>query len=179
MNATEATRHQQETRRDSQQLAGLQSDAQTDTTTDVVPLIVRGLVRAHRFGALVAAVLITLLLFWVFAHEKIGVPSGPTPLAAHTQTQQTTHSPPSCEAAGVTSAQEFFMHRIIAPLLLTAIRSFSSGMVSATDALNGKARLATASTTVSLQLETGETHEASGREMAFWFDARSSVVKPT
>jgi RsiW-degrading membrane proteinase PrsW (M82 family) len=89
MNATEATRHQQEPRRDSQQLAGLQS-AQTDITTDVVPLIVRGLVRAHRFSALVAAVLITLLLVWVFAHEKIGIPSGPTPVAAHMDTTNDT-----------------------------------------------------------------------------------------
>jgi hypothetical protein len=45
------------------------------------------------------------------------------------------------------------MHRIIAPLLLTAIRSFSSGMVSGADARNGKARLAASSTTVSLQLK--------------------------
>jgi len=90
MNATEATRHQQKTRRDSQQLAGLQRDAQTDTTTDVVPLIVKGLVKAHRFSALVAAVLITLLLVWVFAHEKIGIPSGPTPVAAHMDTTNDT-----------------------------------------------------------------------------------------
>jgi hypothetical protein len=43
------------------------------------------------------------------------------------------------------------MHRIIATLLLTAIRSFSSGPVSSTDARDSKARLVATSTTVSLQ----------------------------
>ncbi len=83
MNATEATRRQQPNRRDLQQLAGLQSDAKPDTTTDAVPLIARRLVKAHRFSALVAAMLITLLLVWVFAREKIGVPRGLTPVTAH------------------------------------------------------------------------------------------------
>ncbi len=83
MNATEATRHHQATRRDLQQLVEFQSDGKTDTTTDVVPPIVRILVKAHRFSALVAAVLITLLLVWVFAHEKIGIPPGLTRVAAH------------------------------------------------------------------------------------------------
>jgi hypothetical protein len=69
MNATEATRHHQENRRDLQQ-----------------PLIVRVVVKAHRFSALVAATLITLLLVWVFAHEKIGISPGLTPVAAHMDT---------------------------------------------------------------------------------------------
>jgi hypothetical protein len=56
------------------------------------------------------------------------------------------------------------MHRIIAKLLLTVILSFSGGMVSSTDARKSKASLAATSTTVSLQLNTGETHEASDRE---------------
>ena len=76
MSATEASRHHQANRRDPQQLAGLQSDSKTDTTTDVVPLIAKVLVKAHRFSALVAAMLITLLLVWVFAHEKVGVSPG-------------------------------------------------------------------------------------------------------
>jgi hypothetical protein len=63
----------------------------------------------------------------------------------------------------VTSARGFFMHRIIATLLLTAIRSFSSGMGGTTEARNSKAALVATSTTVSLQL-TGEKHEASDPE---------------
>jgi hypothetical protein len=69
------------------------------------------------------------------------------------QQQQTTHGLPPCEAAGVTGARGFFMHRIIATLLLTAMRSFSGGMASSTDARGGKARLAATSTTVSLKLK--------------------------
>jgi hypothetical protein len=76
MNATEDTSRHQPNRWDLQQHAGSQSDGKTDTTTDVVPLIVKGLVKAHRFSALVAAMLITLLLVWAFAHEKIGVAPG-------------------------------------------------------------------------------------------------------
>jgi hypothetical protein len=83
MSATEATSHHQENRRDLHHLADLQSDAKTDTTAGVVPLIVRILVKAHRFSAFVVAMLITLLLVWVFAHERVGVSPGPTPVAAH------------------------------------------------------------------------------------------------
>jgi hypothetical protein len=82
MSATEASTHHQPHRTDPQQLAGLQGDSKTDTTTDVVPPIAKRPVNAQRFIALVAAMLITLLLVWAFAHEKVGVPPGLAHVAA-------------------------------------------------------------------------------------------------
>ena len=63
----------------------------------------------------------------------------------------------------MTASRGFCMHRIMATLLLTAIRSYSGGTVGTTDARNGKAALSAPSTTVLLQW-TGGIHEASDRE---------------
>ena len=77
MSATEASRHYQSHRKDLRQLTALHSsDSQTDTAIDVVPPIVKRRVQAQRLISLVTAVVITLILVWAFAHEKVGVPSG-------------------------------------------------------------------------------------------------------
>jgi len=75
MSATAAARHRHVYRKDLQQLARLiphsQGEATVDKTADSVPMLAKTLMRTQGLLTLVAAMLVTLFMIWVFAHEKV------------------------------------------------------------------------------------------------------------
>ena len=77
MNTTTAARHRLVDRKDLRQLARQTHNSQSEdtdvNTADILPMLAKILMRTQRLIVLVAAMLITLFLVWVFAREKIGV----------------------------------------------------------------------------------------------------------
>jgi hypothetical protein len=75
MSATAAARHRHVYRKDLQQLARSihhsQGEAMVDKTADSVPMLAKTLMRTQVLLAPVAAMLVTLFMIWVFAHEKV------------------------------------------------------------------------------------------------------------
>jgi len=75
MSATAAARHRHVYRKDLQQLAPpihhSQGEATVDKTADIVPMLAKTLMRIQGLMALIAAMLVTLFVIWVFAHEKV------------------------------------------------------------------------------------------------------------
>jgi hypothetical protein len=81
MNTTTAAKHRLVDRKDLRQLARQTHNSQSEdtdvNTADILPMLAKILMRRQRLIVLVAAMLITLFLVWVFAREKIGVPGIP------------------------------------------------------------------------------------------------------
>jgi hypothetical protein len=77
MNTTTADNHLLVDRKDLRQLARLTHNSQSEgtdvKTADIVPMLAKTLMRTQRLTVLVAAILITLFLVWVFVREKIGI----------------------------------------------------------------------------------------------------------
>jgi hypothetical protein len=75
MSATAAARHRHVYRKDLQQLEPpihhSQGEATVDKTADIVPMLAKTLMRTQGLMALIAAMLVTLFVIWVFAHENV------------------------------------------------------------------------------------------------------------
>ena len=81
MSATAAAKHRHVYRRDLQQLARpvgrSQGETTVDKTADIVQMFGKRLMGAQRVIALVALMLVTLFLIWVFARKKVELRTGP------------------------------------------------------------------------------------------------------
>ena len=89
MNTTTAANHLLVDRKDLRQPAYLTHNSQSEgtdvKTADIVPMLAKTLMRTQRLTVLVAAMLITLFLVWVFVRQKIGIRGIPDKAQSHSE----------------------------------------------------------------------------------------------